>query len=139
MNETDEQLIDEVTVLGVRDLAALRIEVIRAEDIIYDLYNELNDDDSYDIVCKNETRIGSQIPQRVCQARLFREAVAEATEDVVEGEILSGAAVIEAKHNEVLRQKMAALANQHPELLEALKKRLALSKKLEQERAKKFD
>ena len=135
----NEQIIDEVTVLGVRELADLRIEVFRAEDVVYDLFNELNDDDGYDIICKKETRIGSQIPKRVCQARLFRDAVAEATEDVVEGEILSGVAVNRAKHNVILREKMAALATEHPELLAALKKRMEISKKFEQERAKKFD
>ena len=44
-----------------------------------------------------------------------------------------------ARHNAILREKMAALANQNPELLAALEKRLELKKKLERERAKKFD
>lgn len=137
--EPDAEIIDEVTVLGVRELAHLRAEVIRAEDVVYDLYNDLNEDDKYDIVCKKETRIGSQIPRRICQARLFRDAVADATEDIEGGEDLTGAMVNSAKHNAILREKMAALASEHPELLVALKKRLELSKKFEQERARKFD
>ena len=137
--QPNEQIIDEVTVLGVRELADLRVEVIRAEDVVYDLYNELNDDDGYDIICKKETRIGSQIPKRVCQARLFRNAVAEAARDVAEGELMGGVKMNEAKHNAILREKMAALATKHPELLAALRKRLEVSKKFEQEWSKKFD
>jgi len=139
VDEPSEQIIDEVTVLGVRDLAALRTEVIRAEDVVYDIYNELNDGDGYDIICKKETRIGSQIPRRVCQTRMFRDAVSEAAEDIVDGEPLGGPMVNNAKHGGILREKMAALANEHPELLVALKRRLELRKKFEQERAKKFD
>lgn len=135
----DEEIIDEVTVLGVRELASLRAEVARAEDAVFELYNDLNDDDRYDIICKKEARIGSQIPRRVCQARFFREAVADAAEDAADGEGLSVVKVNSAKQNLLLRKKMAALASEHPELLAALKKRLALSKKLERERARKFD
>ena len=135
----DAEIIDEVTVLGVRELASLRADVIRAEDVVYDLYNELNDDDRYDIICKKETRIGSQIPRRVCLSRLYRDAVSEASEEVLDGSDVGTIGVNSARHNAILRERMAALANQHPELLAALKKRLELKKKLEQERAKKFD
>lgn len=137
--EPDAEIIDEVTVLGVRELADLRAEVIEAENVVYDVFNDLNDDDRYDIICKKETRIGSQIPKRVCQARLFRDAVAAEAEGVVDGEIMPGMKVNSAKHNRILREKMAALANKHPDLLAALKNRLELSRKFEQERAKKFD
>ena len=137
--QPDAEIVDEVTVLGVRELADLRVEVVRAEDAVYSLFNDLNDDDRYDIICKRETRIGSQIPRRICQARMFRDAVAEAAEDVAEGELMGGAMVNSSKHNAILREKMAALASEHPELLAALKKRLEASEKFERERTKKFD
>ena len=60
-----DETIDEITVMGARSLAMMRAEVIEAEDVIYDLFNELNDDDGYDIICKKETQLGSQIPKRV--------------------------------------------------------------------------
>jgi len=137
--QPDAEIIDEVTVLGVRELADLRAEVVEAEDAVYAVFNDLNDDDRYDIICKKETRIGSQIPKRVCQARLYRDAVAAEAEGVVDGEIMPGMKVNSAKHNAILREKMAALANKHPDLLAALKNRLELSEKFERERAKKFD
>ena len=67
---------------------------------------------------------------------LLASAAAEATTD---GEIMPGEHVNMNKHNKILREKMAALANEHPELLAALKNRLEVSRKFERERAKKFD
>lgn len=137
--QPNAEIFDEVTVLGIRELAGLRADVIRAEDVVYDLYNELNEDDRYDIICKKETRIGSQIPRRVCLSRLYRDAVSEASEEAIEGYDVGTIKVNSAKHNAILREKMAALANRNPDLLAALKKRLELKKKLEREREKRFD
>ena len=135
----DEEIIDEITVMGARELASLRAELIRADDAVYDLYNNLNDDDAYDVICKKETRIGSQIPRRVCLTRLYRDAYTEASVDLADGEAGATFRVNSGKHDAILREKMAALANAHPEFLEALKHRLELRKKFEREHAKKFD
>ncbi|MDH3552841.1 MAG: hypothetical protein OER22_09530 [Gammaproteobacteria bacterium] len=54
--------IDEITVVGARQLGAMRAKVELAEDQVFALFNDLNDDDGYDIICKKETRIGSQLP-----------------------------------------------------------------------------
>jgi hypothetical protein len=136
-DETNE-IIDEVTVMGVRDLGALRTGLTRAEDEVYDLYNELNDDDDYDIVCKPEARIGSQIKRRVCLARAYRDALAEATEDDDAGLMIGNSLLDEKKHNKVLREKMADAANKNPQLMMALKNRYAIEQKFNQERQKRF-
>jgi len=131
--------IDEVTVVGARSLANLRLEVVRAEDNLYAIFNSLNDDDRYDIICKKETRIGSQIPHRVCLARLFRDAMPEAAED----DVLVGIHIRNMpgakKHMKILKEKILAIAAMHPELLAALNERHKLSKKFQEERAKKYD
>ena len=59
--------------------------------------------------------------------------------DLADGEVGATFRVNSAKHDAILREKMAALANAHPEFLEALKHRLELRKKFEREHAKKFD
>lgn len=131
--------IDEVTVMGARSLANLRFEIERAEDNIYAIFNSLNDDDRYDVICKKETRIGSHIPHRVCLARLFRDAMSEDAEDDVLVGIHSRKMPGAEKHMKKLKEKMLALAAKHPELLAALNERHKLSKKFEHERAKKYD
>ena len=134
-----DETIDEVTVMGVRSLALLRAEVIEAEEVVYNLFNELNDDDDYDIICKKETRIGSQMPQRICLARMYREAVADATNDDDGVIITVGNMTRSSKHQEILMDKMRALAIEHPELLVALKERYAKEKRFNEERAKRYD
>ncbi len=138
-------MIDEITVMGSRSLSSLRRDLVEAEDNIYDIFNSLNDDDGYDIICKRETRIGSQIPYRVCKARMFREAAAKSAQefsDAAQG--LSGGAAFgtpvlnEQRHNEILRDKMRALAAKNPQLIEALRKRIALQKAYESEQEQRF-
>jgi hypothetical protein len=130
--------IDEVTVIGARTLAKIRAEVIMAEDEVYALFNDLNDDDGYDIICKKETRIGSQIPYRVCLARMYRDALSEATEDGDAEYGTVGAKLSGKKHQKILRDKMRALAIEHPELLAALKKRYVAEKEFQEERDRKY-
>lgn len=130
---------DEITVMGARSLGSLRTELVRAEDAVYDLYNVLNEDDAYDIICKKEARIGSQIPRRVCQARLYRDAVADAAEEMQTDGVLARPAVNEASHNQILREKMRDLAIENRELMAALRNRLAFKKKFEAARAQKYD
>ncbi|MDH3613479.1 MAG: hypothetical protein OEU90_08365 [Gammaproteobacteria bacterium] len=131
--------IDEITAVGARTLGSMRTEVVLAEDEVYALYNDLNEDDGYDIICKKETRIGSQIPRRVCLARMYREAVAEATVDEDTGDyMVVGRMTGSSKHQKILQEKMRALAIEHPELSAALKKRHALAKKFQEERDKKY-
>ncbi len=136
-DETSET-IDEITVLGIRDLGALRAEITRAEDEVYELYNDLNEDDDYDIICRKHAPIGSQIKQRVCLAKLYRDALAEATTDEDQAMIAFGHMPNSKKHNARLRDNMSKLANKNPELVEALRKRYDLQQKFDQERQKTF-
>lgn len=133
-----EETIDEITVMGARSLAMMRAEVVEAEDVIYDLFNDLNDDDGYDIICKKETRIGSQIPRRICLARMYREEVAEATVDQDGPAIPVGNRSRSSHHQAILIDKMRALAAEHPELLDALKNRYSLEQRYEEERARRY-
>ncbi|MDX2411323.1 MAG: hypothetical protein QNK34_05135 [Woeseiaceae bacterium] len=132
--KSEPDMIDEVTVMGSRSLRSLRREMVEAEDNIYAIFNSLNHDDGYDIICKKERRIGSQILYRVCKARLYREKVAEAAEDYLDQNEHYGVTLNAQQHNEILREKMRALAAENPQLVEALRKRLALQKDYELER-----
>ena len=144
--DNSDPIIDEITVYGEKTTPALRDELIAAEDDAFTLFNRLNADNGYDIICKRETRIGSQIPKRVCLTRMARNALAAQREDegegVMDGGDFIGAAVFRggsgrsAKQRRALLEKMRDLANKNPELLEALKKRLAAQKTLDDARAK---
>jgi len=130
--------IDEITVMGVRELGQLRAELVRAEDDVYATYNELNDDDDYDIICKLQAPIGSQIKRRVCQARLYRDALAAETVDDDNNTLFIAPKLNKKKHNQILREKMRKVASENPQLVVALRKRLALQQRFDRERDKRF-
>ncbi len=136
-SDSEAEEIDEVTVIGARPLADLRREITLAEDRMYAIFNELNTDDGYDIICKKETRIGSQIPKRVCLARMYRERRSEAAMDETEV-FVEGRMPAARRHQRILVGKMRALAEQHPELLKAVQRRQLRIQEFEAERERRF-
>ncbi len=135
--------IDEIVVMGGRSLTLLRHEVTQAEDVFYDRYNFLNEDDRYDMICKDETPIGTRIPVRVCKTRVIRDAERQATQDgMIFGPANIGSTPVipsANKHNEILQKKLRAFAISDPELQDALMDYDRLSRKFAVEREKKFD
>lgn len=132
VQRADPENIEEVTVVGMRTRKKLRQKIVMAESRVFSLFNELNDDDGYDIICKRRTRVGSQIPYRVCKARLYWEGLAELAEDQIDDESPSRPAVANAqKHTQILREKMGALAKGHPKLREILRERYQLRQAFE--------
>ena len=133
-NET----IDEIKVMGARSLALMRRQVVEAEDQVFDLFNELNEDDDYDIICKRETRIGSKLPRRICQARIYREQLSRATIDEELGPLPVSNLTRSTSSQQIVIDKMRALAAAHPELLDALIYRRQLEKRYEEEHARRY-
>src|SRR5690606_28410369 len=63
------QSLDEVLVRGKRaELSELREQMVGLEDQYYELYNELNKNDLFDIHCAMEARSGTLIRRRYCRA-----------------------------------------------------------------------
>jgi hypothetical protein len=104
----------------------LRRALVDAEDAVYRIFNDLNTDDEYDIICKNERRVTSHFSHRVCKARLFREAVEERGRDFRDEEVHLSARLDQEYHTRILHQKMQDLAGANPELAAALNRHRAL-------------
>jgi len=140
--ESDE--IDEIVVLGARSLTLLRQEVVVAEDRFFDLYNELNEDDDYDIVCESRRPIGTRIQVRECKAQFVRDAEYEATQDALQfsdspANVTARPIRTSSKDYEILDEKLKSFAVSSPELREALMDYDNLNKKYADEHEKKFD
>ena len=73
---------DEIQVEG-RRVAALRAEILRAEQVLYDRFNAINSRDEFDISCEYEVHTGSKMPSRVCRAEFWRVSQARAAHEGV--------------------------------------------------------
>lgn len=138
--KSESEAIDEVTVMGLRSLGSLRSDIEKAEDNIYAVFNSLNDDDDYDVFCRRETWIGSQIKHRVCRTKGFRHVVSKSksANKHLKGEHTGTAPMSQKRHNDILREKMRVLTVENPELVDALRKRLILRIAYEETKEKKF-
>lgn len=131
VEDAEDPSIDEIVVLGQKTNRQLRREIQAAETEIIGLFNEANADDDYDIVCRRETRVGSQIPRTNCKARLYWDALSELAQDdepvVYTRQVLGNP----TRHAEVLRGKMLEFARSEPALMQALVKRKLLQRELD--------
>lgn len=59
---------DEVIVRG-RRIGELRVQVEAARIRAYDIFNDLNSDDDFDVACHEESRSGTRVPRTVCRAQ----------------------------------------------------------------------
>ena len=70
----DESDIEEIIIIGELSRSAVRSQIIRVENDIYDFYNANNGNEKLDIVCREVALTGTRIPQRVCEAVFLTEA-----------------------------------------------------------------
>ena len=130
--------IEEIQVLGTRTLYSIRMEIVDEENKIFSMFNELNSDDRFDILCDNIAPTGSHIKQRVCEPRFVTETRAQMTQDYVRGiGMFVGSSDLEvetAMEREELEKEHLRIAVEHPEYLEMLTELTNLRDTLESRR-----
>lgn len=116
---------DEVIVIG-KSPGQLRAEMERAEEAVYDRFNALNSDHQFDIHCRREAPLRSQISRRVCQPNFWRDAEARAGQETLRS-IQGGGAMDPAiffvggnLKRELLRQEMKRVAAQDEQFQKTL-------------------
>lgn len=70
--------LEEVTVRGQRSLTAYRLEAVAARERVWEVFNEINSDDQFDISCSRRVRTGTRIPKRVCRPAYADYATSQA-------------------------------------------------------------
>jgi hypothetical protein len=131
MSETAPAELEPITVKGSRSREAVQRELVAAQDQAYQMFNELNPDNSQDIICKTERPRGKTFPRRVCKARFHREAEARAALELTR-KWKEGVSPYHLNRQEIdeqyegQRELMAELANSHPEFRALLEKTYAL-------------
>ena len=113
----DEDAVDEIVVASQKSMAALRRDVIDAEDDFYALYNKLNDDNEYDVRCYYEAPTGLRKKTHVCRPVFFSKArnredknrrIDPKTDRVIADKLVK------------LQEKLETLVAANPELQEAM-------------------
>ena len=119
------QADEEILVVG-QSLAELRKQLILAQDAVFAKFNEINSDDDFDIICREEAPTGSRIRKRVCLPNFWRDAQAEVGSEQVRelqgGITFPGAAIYgEAqRRDKVMTEEMYRLMIENAEFRETL-------------------
>ena len=115
-----EEPIEEIVVRGHKSIIGLKLEMYKAEEALYDLFNSLNSDDDFDIHCYREAKTGSHIKQRICRTQKLGELLAEQTQRMMRGEPYVYPAAEIKRMNERMLAEMTEMVSEHPEYLNAL-------------------
>jgi len=125
----EEYILDEITVIG-QSLHSLRMEMIKAEDVKFEIFNSLNSTDDFDIACQHvaHTQYNSRIKRRECEPYYMKKAQSEATyvylDDFLERGIPLPSDIELAMRfthkTEALNKEMVELGMKHPSLAKAM-------------------
>jgi hypothetical protein len=138
-----DEVIDEIRVVAPRTARSIRLDIIEVEKVMYDIFNSLNTDPDFRVSCGWENRdtgnpsTTSRIKEWRCHTAYESYIVAQ------EFGGAAGAAAIQnamqasgsmagplRRHREALKQHMAELGEQSPELARAIYIRAALEQDL---------
>lgn len=118
--------MDEVIVSGQLDsLSQLRKALDRAEDRIYERYNEVNRGTQYDIECTYEAPLGSRQKVKKCQPRYVSDEMHEEAFDVLfrnqnKATRLRPVSELASGRQSFLRQAMLEAAQKDPQMQRAM-------------------
>ncbi len=129
--------VDEVTVFADDTITNLRRLLRNVDQQFYTRYNELNSNDDFDMVCKRETRIGSQIPRQVCRSKLHRARISEAAEDVLDQDIGLGedSTAWTRRHYRKVREDVRRVLGEDESLREIVRDRKRILEEIERRKA----
>lgn len=121
-----ERLPEEVIVTGQRLFRDLERRIREAEDHMYALYNDLNDDDRYDFHCRWDQPTGTRIRVRNCRPQFLIQATTEEATNFLQtqqGFMGNGAlpvvSVLEY-HTPILEEKLKGFISENDELFDAV-------------------
>jgi len=122
--------IEEIAVTAERSRSSIRTEMERLRTSLFNDYSALNQIDKYDIDCRSTRFINSHIPEDFCWPAFYEQALADnAQESFWDISILQTPANVARNHErdwEELRNNVVRIANENPELKEALLEYLRL-------------
>ena len=138
--------LDEVEVVA-KKLTALRDEALAAEDRFFQKFNEINDDDRFDIDCRLRAKTGTRHETRECNTEAFNAAQSDYSSNIVDG-IQHGTfsshatltpELVAFRNRAAYRKAVTAAFERSPELLELAREREEAWNRYENERRKRLE
>ena len=139
-SDAGEYILEDVTVIGQNSIGSLRYEVDFAADRMYEIYNELNTDDDFDIHCLWNAPTGSRIKRKLCTPVYVENLQAMATQYALYDMDNSGITGIYIDYTEIaiydakLRENMKRLILENPSLFDAAVEHVELREELKRHR-----
>jgi len=131
-----ERLPEEVITTRDRPIRMLVLEIQKAEDRMFGLFNAMTDEDQYHILCHWERRPGSRLRQRQCRPAFWDEARAYNAQTYLRflrgeyGSDLNSVDGTVALNYSILEKMMQEAVSLNPEFLEAIEHHNELREKL---------
>ena len=131
-----DEPVEEITVYGEKTVPAIKAQIFRADQTLYGIWNELNDDREFDVHCRLEGVYASRRKERICLPAFEQGILEESWDDL---STWTGAGRPEAeirRKREIMRQRMIEAAQQNPELAAAIIERAKLQRDLAEAEAR---
>lgn len=137
----DQEKIEEIKIIGQKEIFDLRHKVIKAEDHAYAIFNKLVDDKSFAVHCQFRAPTGTLIKRRVCLPDFYYDALrGEALSSLAAIGYFTNSAVVPSARNvftmrfKAFKNKVKEVAMKDPEMSDAMKKLFELTHELKQGR-----
>ena len=149
--------IEEILVTGQRTLISLRNEIRRETENLYNMFNDLNSHDRFDIECKGESRLGTAIITVNCYPRFFTDlrrtensaGLSQLRQDGVDSALFAlGVSQLKTDREirelaagdyQALSEEMLRIASENPDYLNILMKVADLKANYEAARKERFE
>jgi len=131
---------EEIIVRGRRMLFEMRKELQAAREHVWDVFNDINGNDDFDIACLDAARTGTRIPKRTCRPKYANDATSQAGKELlrrmqgcdpndgacIEGAMMAASSMAQQQQARIatmdqrLDQAFQQLAREQPELATAI-------------------
>jgi hypothetical protein len=138
----EQEVTEEIVIVGQRSVLQLRLQMLDAEKLAYDVFNSFNDDRRMEISCRQDQATGSLIRNQLCEPEFIIEVQADYARSLMDsrhffsGNPVIGGAVpprmpdapvaapsvqaLVAARRRAFQARMRQVAEEHPEFLDAL-------------------
>ncbi len=131
------QELDEVEVTSTR-LWKMRAQIVELEEKFNALYNELNKNDDFDVVCRMQAPLGTRIRKRICKVAFYVKAEMDRAQAMLTGHFAPDPQLVALERQAEYRAAAVAVINGDRRLRNLIEERIALEERYKAERKRRF-